>query len=158
MQLWSKSLLDHWTAPPPTRQQTKNQAPPSTRLLLLQIRGHPGLACEHTHAPFSHSPSPQQTWPGPVPLCRLLDSPGTPVVELLTSMFSFKLIMCCLFWIDVECSVNFIYFYDFLFYHLFIFFLLHTFWQILLLGDKLKDALNELEKACLSSTTALPFR
>ncbi|OQU76157.1 hypothetical protein SORBI_3010G100516 [Sorghum bicolor] len=30
--------------------------------------------------------------------------------------------------------------------------------QILLLGDKLKDALNELEKACLSSTTALPFR
>ncbi|KAL6606952.1 hypothetical protein ACP70R_042605 [Stipagrostis hirtigluma subsp. patula] len=30
--------------------------------------------------------------------------------------------------------------------------------QILLLGDKLKDALNELEKTCHSSTTALPFR
>ncbi|WVZ81782.1 hypothetical protein U9M48_029124 [Paspalum notatum var. saurae] len=29
---------------------------------------------------------------------------------------------------------------------------------ILLLGDKLKDALDELEKACISSTTALPFR
>lgn len=30
--------------------------------------------------------------------------------------------------------------------------------QILLLGDKLKDALGELEKTCQSSTTALPFR
>lgn len=30
--------------------------------------------------------------------------------------------------------------------------------QILLLGDKLKVALNELEKACLSLATALPFR
>ncbi|RCV21062.1 hypothetical protein SETIT_4G107400v2 [Setaria italica] len=30
--------------------------------------------------------------------------------------------------------------------------------QILLLGDKLKDALDELERTCLSSTTALPFR
>uniref|UniRef100_A0A0E0DZS6 Uncharacterized protein n=1 Tax=Oryza meridionalis TaxID=40149 RepID=A0A0E0DZS6_9ORYZ len=30
--------------------------------------------------------------------------------------------------------------------------------QILLLGDKLKDALAELEKICHSSTTALPFR
>ncbi|EMS52149.1 hypothetical protein TRIUR3_19678 [Triticum urartu] len=30
--------------------------------------------------------------------------------------------------------------------------------QILLLGDKLKDALCELEKTCRSSTTALPFR
>ncbi|KAM3208750.1 hypothetical protein ACQJBY_063438 [Aegilops geniculata] len=30
--------------------------------------------------------------------------------------------------------------------------------QILLLGDKLKDALCELEKTCCSSTTALPFR
>uniref|UniRef100_M8B481 Uncharacterized protein n=1 Tax=Aegilops tauschii TaxID=37682 RepID=M8B481_AEGTA len=30
--------------------------------------------------------------------------------------------------------------------------------QILLLGDKLKDALCELEKPCRSSTTALPFR
>ncbi|KAF7099949.1 hypothetical protein CFC21_101522 [Triticum aestivum] len=30
--------------------------------------------------------------------------------------------------------------------------------QILLLGDKLKDALCELERTCRSSTTALPFR
>ncbi|KAL6861323.1 hypothetical protein ACP4OV_017023 [Aristida adscensionis] len=30
--------------------------------------------------------------------------------------------------------------------------------QILLLGDKLRDALNELEKTCQTSTTALPFR
>uniref|UniRef100_A0A0A9DYK6 Uncharacterized protein n=1 Tax=Arundo donax TaxID=35708 RepID=A0A0A9DYK6_ARUDO len=30
--------------------------------------------------------------------------------------------------------------------------------QILLLGDKLKDALNELERICHGSTTALPFR
>uniref|UniRef100_A0ACD5ZTJ8 Uncharacterized protein n=1 Tax=Avena sativa TaxID=4498 RepID=A0ACD5ZTJ8_AVESA len=30
--------------------------------------------------------------------------------------------------------------------------------QILLLGDKLKDALSELEKICHSSTAALPFR
>ncbi|KAF8723609.1 hypothetical protein HU200_021566 [Digitaria exilis] len=30
--------------------------------------------------------------------------------------------------------------------------------QILLLGDKLKHALDELERTCLSSTTALPFR
>ena len=30
--------------------------------------------------------------------------------------------------------------------------------QILLLGDKLKDALSELEKVCHSSTAALPFR
>ncbi|VAI84732.1 unnamed protein product [Triticum turgidum subsp. durum] len=30
--------------------------------------------------------------------------------------------------------------------------------QILLLGDKLKDALCELERTCCSSTTALPFR
>ncbi|RLN13299.1 hypothetical protein C2845_PM09G07710 [Panicum miliaceum] len=30
--------------------------------------------------------------------------------------------------------------------------------QILLLGDKLKDALDKLERTCLSSTTALPFR
>ncbi|OEL28387.1 hypothetical protein BAE44_0010595 [Dichanthelium oligosanthes] len=30
--------------------------------------------------------------------------------------------------------------------------------QVLLLGDKLKDALDELERTCLSSTTALPFR
>ncbi|GJN29159.1 hypothetical protein PR202_gb17356 [Eleusine coracana subsp. coracana] len=30
--------------------------------------------------------------------------------------------------------------------------------QLLLLGDKLKDALNELERICNSSSTALPFR
>ncbi|CAN6198145.1 unnamed protein product [Urochloa humidicola] len=30
--------------------------------------------------------------------------------------------------------------------------------QILLLGDKLKDAIDELESTCLTSTTALPFR
>ena len=100
-------------------------------------------------------------------LCRFaafLDSPGTPVVELLTSVFSFipvsyqaNHVLLVLNRRGMLCEFHLLlWFFVLPFVHFF--FLLHTFWQILLLGDKLKDALNELEKACLSSTTAHPFR